>query len=404
MYINPAYSFYQIADTPYLLPHGQAIADHKHGIQLNEAGVWIWNALQKTTSRDQLLADFYSHYGAEPKDYAQLKQDLDHFLNELFALKILLVEGQSQEKHPLKPPFSLQQAPSPEPEKLPSSGDFRMQIGPLLLRLVGDEDAIPSEFLPFQMAKNAAPDFTVELKTGVPDIRSNTSMTLLIRHAQLLVYEMPDSYLLEFPQAPQLSCAVLYQDGTYASVYHRPPYTEALKTDLFHAIRILFLYTAQLHGCYALHSASIYYRDQAWLFSGHSGMGKSTHTNLWQRLYQVKILNGDLNFLSLSDGKPVVYGIPWCGTSKIADTGTYSLGGIILLERGSKDECLPLSLDKQILLVAQRLISPTWTANLFQHNLDFISSLASHIAICILKCTKEPSAAATAKQWIDCID
>lgn len=393
MYINPIYSLYDIAGTSYLLPHGQGIADHRHGIQLNEAGVFLWNTLQKTSDRQKLLSAFYGHYDAGPHDYAQLKQDLNDFLNHLFALGILL-----REKPSITQPVSLQQCV--RSEQSPSSDSCLLQIGPLVLQLIADPDAISPEFLPFQTTQNMPADLTVELNAGDPDIRY-ADAALLIRHEQLLIYETEDSYLLEFPQAPQLSCALLNKAGSYASVYYTLPYTEAFAADLFHAIRILFLYTAQLHGCYALHSASIYYRGKAWLFSGHSGMGKTTHTNLWQSLYHVKMLNGDLNLISFLDNEPVIYGMPWCGTSQIADTETYSLGGIILLDRSSRDECLPLLLNEQILLCTQRLISPTWTANLFQRNLDFISSLVNHISVCMLKCTKNPSAAAAAKQWID---
>ena len=36
-------------------------------------------------------------------------------------------------------------------------------------------------------------------------------------------------------------------------------------------------------GMFALHSASLLYLEKAWLFSGPSGMGKSTHTALWKK-------------------------------------------------------------------------------------------------------------------------
>lgn len=41
--------------------------------------------------------------------------------------------------------------------------------------------------------------------------------------------------------------------------------------NLFHAIRLFFLFIAQKKGLFAIHSASILYHDKAWLFSGHSG-------------------------------------------------------------------------------------------------------------------------------------
>ena len=88
-------------------------------------------------------------------------------------------------------------------------------------------------------------------------------------------------------------------------------------------------------------------------FSGHSGMGKSTHTNLWKEQFGTKIINGDLNLIGWSNGEqanigqsvdkpgskghPIVYGMPWCGTSGIASTKSYPLGGIVLLGRSDND-------------------------------------------------------------------
>ena len=49
-----------------------------------------------------------------------------------------------------------------------------------------------------------------------------------------------------------------------------------ISEEIFFAIRTIFLYNASFKGMYAIHSASVLYKDKAWLFSGHSGAGKST--------------------------------------------------------------------------------------------------------------------------------
>ena len=64
-----------------------------------------------------------------------------------------------------------------------------------------------------------------------------------------------------------------------------------------------------------------------------------THTNLWKEQFGTKIINGDLNLIGWSNGEqtnigqsvdkpgskghPIVYGMPWCGTSGIASTKSY---------------------------------------------------------------------------------
>ena len=130
-------------------------------------------------------------------------------------------------------------------------------------------------------------------------------------------------------------------------------------------------------------------------------MGKSTHTNLWKELLDTPIINGDLNLLSITDGQPVVHGIPWCGTSGIYDTKTYPLGGIILLNQAKENVIEELSADQKLLLLSQRLISPTWTQKQLETNLNLIEKLIASIAVCKLHCTKEKEVLEVIKPWVD---
>lgn len=376
---NPNYTLCKINGISYLLPFGQGIADFNHGIQINESGVFIWNTLQEVTDRKELLTRLLSHYQAEEADIPLLTQDLTSFLFLLEALGIVTEDWKQ-----------------PAPTNMPSK---YIQIGPLSLRLIGPSDAFSEAFQPYQITECTNPDLTIELRNGFLPTTENG--TLLLQNEELHVWEQTERYRLLFPSSSQLTEAYLSKDGTFACIYQEPPYTENFVTELFHAIRFFYLYTATKHGCYALHSASILYEKKAWLFSGPSGMGKSTHTNLWQQLFDTPILNGDLNLISLSEGNPILYGIPWCGTSGLSNPGTYSLGGIVLLKQAKQDKCLELSEDKKALLVMQRLISPSWTASMLQNNLDFTSKLAKVIDICQLQCTKEASSAYTIKKWID---
>jgi len=223
----------------------------------------------------------------------------------------------------------------------------------------------------------------------------------LLKNRELEIMENNLQYIFLFPNAPGIYEAYLTKDGADARYYCCPPYTESIRQDLFHAIRLSFLYLAQLHDMVVLHSASLLYRDKAWLFSGHSGAGKSTHTNLWKDLYNVPLINGDLNLLSMENGHPVVHGLPWCGTSGIFDTQSYPLGGILLIKKAPQNHVDALDTSHAQLLVAQRLISPNWTETLMRKNLRFVAELAPHILICRLCCTKTPEAAEAGKKAVD---
>ena len=376
---NPNYTLCEIEGCYYLLPFGQGIADHERGIQINETGVFLWNTLKDSHTREELLEKFLAHYQAESKDIPILTQDLSHFLFQLTSLGIIVND--------LK--------------EISSENSFIMhlQIGPLHLKLTGSSNLFPKEFNNYQTAPYENPDLTIVLSTDILPVIENG--TLLIENKELQVWEQSDCYHLLFPESPEIAEAYLLKDGSYAYIHHIENYTASLTEELLHAIRLLYLYTAQLHDCYAIHSASILYQDKAWLFSGHSGMGKSTHTSLWHKLFGTPLLNGDLNLLAFSNDKPIIYGIPWCGTSGISVAEDYPLGGIILLARDEEDSCEELSQDKKALLISQRFISPTWNESMLKKHLKFTQKLSKQIHICQLKCTKNDSAAYTMKDWID---
>lgn len=373
------YILHEIAGIPYLLPHGQLIADHRRGVQLNETGVFLWNTLEHVHNREELLSLFFEHYQAGPDDIPGMEQDFNDFLDQLSSYGII-----EEDFSPFSPDAPFYQY---------------LCIGGLYLELAGPAEAFSEEFEPFAVSHCSKTDMTVEVCTGIPANRKNG--TLILRSSELLICDCGDDYLLLFPKAEQIQEAWLAKDSSHVSFCCLPPFSGNLITDLFHAIRFVYLYLAQRKGLFALHSASILYQNRAWLFSGPSGTGKSTHTNLWNRLLQTPVINGDLNLLSLTPDGPVVYGMPWCGTSGIADPGTYPLGGIVLLKQAGKDTCISLSEDKKALLVMQRLISPSWTKEMLLSNLSFTETLAKETRICRFLCTKEPSAVYTIKEWID---
>ncbi len=368
------YTRCEIAGVPYLLPFGQKIADHGRGLRVNETSAFLWELLEEERTFEELLELFVREYKAEDGGVPELERDLRTFLDGLRRRGLL------------------------EPSGAPPSGDGGryLRIGGLVLRLCGlEEEGFHPAFRPFLLPEPETPQQTIWVRCEPPDRHVNG--TLLLRNEELVVIEAPEYHVLLFPSSQSIREARLWKDGSAAVFYCR----EALREELFHAVRMVYLYLAQRHGVFALHAASLLYRGRAWLFSGSSGTGKSTHTNLWKELFQVPLLNGDLNLLALRDGAPLVYGLPWCGTSQIFTPETHSLGGIILLKQARENAIEFPTPDQRRLLTMQRLISPFWTEGMFRENLRFVEELEPRILVCRLRCTPEPEAAWTARRAID---
>lgn len=378
---SPFYTLKIISGIPYLLPFGQMISDRGHGIQINDTGCYLWHLLENERTDDEIIELCATHYNTSPEEIPHLKKDLDSFLELMISHGIL------------ETAFA---AP------LQTFPDKYLKIGGLNIRFCAPMETFPTPLLPFlihTMPEAANIHQHITLHIGSPKYHANGRV--LVRNEELMIMENDDCYILLFPSSTQILEARLSKDASKVMIYCIPPYTEAFNEQLLGTVRLAYLLLAQNHHMTALHSASILYRNKAWLFSAPSGTGKSTHTNLWHAKLNVPVLNGDLNLLAFENEKPVIHGIPWCGTSHISDVKTHPLGGIILLKQAKEDFVEDLSPDKSKLLVLQRLISPSWNRDMQDKNLQFVEKLAEHILICRLHCTKEPSAVEAIKNKMD---
>ena len=379
------YMLYQLNGIPYLLPYGQGIADMRRGVRLNETGAYLWELLAAERSEEDILSLCAAHFQADNSELSVLKADVQHFLGQLRARGLL-------KDAPVSPK--------------PTEEGFPLSIGGLTLLLTGAAEAVSNSFSAFAVdaRDDFPPDQIIEIRPFLPEVKPLGKV--LLRGGNLMVLENETGFVLIFPAATNPLEAQLAPDGSRVILSAAGSLTEPFLKDIFHAIRLCFLYLAQRKGLFALHSASFLYRDRIWLFSGHSGAGKSTHTNLWNRLMGVPLINGDLNLLDRRDSlRPMVHGLPWCGTSGISTPGSWPLGGVIFLRQAPRNQVEQLPPEEQQLLLSQHLISPSWTKEQAVLNLEASEKISSRVLIRRLCCTKEPEAMETVRaamdQWLD---
>lgn len=362
----------------YLLPYGQQTADQKRALTLNETGLFLWNALESPKEIRDLVRLFRTHYEIEEEmSYEELEKDVNDFLRQLIAIGVLsedlgLVEGKLS---------------------------HTLEIAGIKVNFYGEAASFSDNFAPFYIDETPNADQHMEVLLIPPPNKVNGRV--IIRNAEMQIMQTDFGYVVVFHKMKNVHEAWMNKEGSYVRFYCFPARNDEDRENIFHAIRLFFLYLAQKRGLFAIHSASILYRDKAWLFSGHSGMGKSTHTALWKEEIGTPYLNGDLNLVGMHEGKPAVFGIPWCGTSGIFTTERQELGGIVLLGRAEKDEVLPMSEHEKVLRIMQRMISPTWSPKLLDKNLNCAKELAESIGVYHLVCTREPSAVYAIKEKID---
>lgn len=419
MKTRAGYVIRQLADTFYIIPTGQRIADRRRCLKINQTGCVIWDLLQKDLSWEELLSSYTEYVksiemtentktvkaasiGEEASTVtaASISSDLSTYVLTLFQFGMIQASAKEMQAFPFAP-FQAKE----------NAYYCRYNIAGIQVHYKGRKEWLHAFFEPFLEDGKENPsahihmgeqiqisqNWRVRSLSEVPEIAGE----LLLFGSQLDIYRCSGDYMLRFPSNHHLALCTLSFDGKEAVFYYDGSTQQEAVDELFYGFRAAFFYLAALHGKYALHSASNYYQEKAWLYSASSGTGKTTHVKLWEKLYAVPVLNGDLNLLGMEKDEVFVYGIPWCGTSGVYTTKKYPLGGIILLKRGTENRVCKLPQDERQLYTAQRMISPAWTEKQVDDSLLFAEKLSDRIPIRQLYCTQEPSAAAVMKEYID---
>ena len=150
---------------------------------------------------------------------------------------------------------------------------------------------------------------------------------------------------------------------------------------------------AFFHGM-MLHSSCVVVDGKAYLFSAPSGTGKSTHVQLWLKLFgdRAYVLNDDKPALRVIGDKIYVYGTPWSGKYDCSVNARAELGGIAFLKRAEENSMRPMgAVDAYYGLMDQTIRQCPPSAQL--RFMDTVEKIASCNQIFELCCNMDPSAA-----------
>lgn len=148
-----------------------------------------------------------------------------------------------------------------------------------------------------------------------------------------------------------------------------------------------------------LHASAIAVDGKAYLFSADSGVGKSTHTKLWQQVFgeeQVTIINDDKPALRLREGTWYVYGTPWSGKHAVNQNVCCPLAGICFLERGRTNKIEPCAKADAVFRLLKQTYRPKDLGRA-DRVMQMVDSLLEKIPVWRMECNREPEAVEIAR-------
>ena len=142
------------------------------------------------------------------------------------------------------------------------------------------------------------------------------------------------------------------------------------------------------------HGSAIAVDGEGYLFTAHSGTGKSTHTRLWRQVFgeRAVMVNDDKPFLQLTEDGVLLHGSPWSGKHGLDANVCVPLQGLCLLERGAENQIAPMDGEELLPMLRKQAYCPMDTAK-HSRFLELTARLSRQAALWKMACNKDPSAA-----------
>ena len=142
------------------------------------------------------------------------------------------------------------------------------------------------------------------------------------------------------------------------------------------------------------HASVVALDDVAYAFAAHSGTGKSTHTDLWLRVFgeRARIVNGDKPIFRLINGKWHVFGTPWRGKEGLGGNISAPLKSICFLERAKENEIASLDDASAVSRLFSQVLMPN-DPQMAAKQLELLDALMTQTSTYLLRCNMLPEAA-----------
>lgn len=153
------------------------------------------------------------------------------------------------------------------------------------------------------------------------------------------------------------------------------------------------------NGMLILHSSYIVTRDgEGIVFSGDSGVGKSTQAELWRKFAGAEVINGDRALISPEDG--TVHGIFYSGTSKICRNVSAPLRAIVLPRQAECNAVFALRPQELFVRLINQCSYYTWASDSAARMTELVERLIANVQVLGLDCRIDEDAVRTLENFL----
>lgn len=220
-------------------------------------------------------------------------------------------------------------------------------------------DAAPTEnWLPFECGNGQEFDVRVtEAEAAIDDSQA----AVLSVHEELVVCRLSDGgWLFQSPPHLAPAQATLSADRREIRYFLPPSDNPMQQMKLNHMLRTAFECLFSPNGVVSMHAACVTLGDEAFAFTGHSGLGKSTRARAWIEALGAAWMSGDRPAVRVGRRETLACGVPWDGKEQIFTYAHKRLRCIMEVRRSPVNYLRKLSEEQARQLIARQSFVPMW--------------------------------------------
>lgn len=210
-----------------------------------------------------------------------------------------------------------------------------------------------------------------------------------------LLYSVPDGYLVEISHVRGGVRHRMHVGNDFSSpvadICWDDPYAGSVLSSM---VRIVFSQAILSRNAFSIHASAVVRGGHAFLFTGKSGTGKSTHSALWlKNIPGCRLLNDDSPVVRIEKGMAVAYGAPWSGKTRCYVNEGYPVQSVVRLYQATENrfEVKKDTAAFSVLLPGCAVIRSD--RRLFGHLCDILLQLSVQVVVGVLECLPDREAA-----------
>ena len=134
-------------------------------------------------------------------------------------------------------------------------------------------------------------------------------------------------------------------------------------------------------GVLHLHSSFVLCKDKALVFTGPSGIGKTTQAERWAQYRGSSIINGDIGFVQRTPQGYTAWGTPWHGSSPYCLNTSVPVKALVVLKQAPENRLRELTGFEKVREVSGSVFYPTWLENGMELCTDTLNHLLTDLPV-----------------------